>query len=195
MPAARPWMVKNSCAAAENYLQYNLQECNLKAKAIIFTHKKKKKGIIMSHNQIRESSSRAGWQILKSSSLLIAGSYSGPEGLPSFLRLISLSTSASSFHESSEMVPPGRRGYQLMACPREKIRTAKLHPVLDVQWCSKSNSPGPRMAWFNKFQSVGPLYEYWQRGLLGGCLLGGRQEAGRDDCRGWLIGRSDGKAS
>lgn len=149
----------------------------------------------MSHNQIRESSSRAGWQILKSSSLLIAGSYSGPEGLPSFLRLISLSTSASSFHESSEMVPPGRRGYQLMACPREKIRTAKLHPVLDVQWCSKSNSPGPRMAWFNKFQSVGPLYEYWQRGLLGGCLLGGRQEAGRDDCRGWLIGRSDGKAS
>lgn len=87
----------------------------------------------MSYNQITDSSSSAGWQTLKPSGLLIAGSYSGPEGLPSFLRLISLSASASSFHESSEMVPPGWRGYQLMACPREEIRLTKLHPVLDVQ--------------------------------------------------------------
>lgn len=88
----------------------------------------------MSYSQITDSSSRGGWQILEPSSLLIAGIYSGPEGLPSILGAdISLSVSASSFHESSEIVPPGRHGYQLMACPREEIRPTKLNPVLDVQ--------------------------------------------------------------
>lgn len=70
---------------------------------------------------------------MKPRGLLISGSYSGPEGLASFSMLISLSACATSFHESSEMVPPGRRGYQLMVCPQEKIRLTKLHPVLDVQ--------------------------------------------------------------
>lgn len=123
--------------------------------------------LIMSHNQVTDSSSSAGWWILKPSGLLIAGS------LPSFLRLISLSACASSFHESSEIVPPGRRGYQLMVCLQEEIRLTKLHPVLDVQWCSKSNSLGPRMACFNTFQSLAPMYESRQGGLLGGRLLGG----------------------
>lgn len=71
--------------------------------------------------------------MLKPSGILTAGSYSGPKGLPSFFRLIFYSVSVSSFHESSEMVPPGRSGYQLMACPQEEIRPTKLHPVLDVQ--------------------------------------------------------------
>lgn len=64
---------------------------------------------------------------------LIAGSYLGPEGMSSLLMLISLSASASSFHESLEMAPPGQYGYQLMVCLHKEITLTKLHCVPPVQ--------------------------------------------------------------
>lgn len=67
-----------------------------------------------------------GWR-----SLLIAGSYSDPEGPSSFLRPISLC--ASSFHESSALLPPGHHTYQLMVNPQAEIRPTNTHPVLLVQ--------------------------------------------------------------
>lgn len=70
--------------------------------------------------------------------MLIAGIYSHPEGLASFLELISLC--ASSFHESSAPVPPGHRSYQLMVNPQAEIRATSTHPVLHGQWCSKFDS-------------------------------------------------------
>lgn len=76
---------------------------------------------------------KLGWR-----SLLIAGSYSDPEGPSSFLKLISFC--ASSFHESSPLVPPGHHSYQLMVNPQAEIRPTNTHPVLLVQWCSKFNS-------------------------------------------------------
>lgn len=65
---------------------------------------------------------RGGWYLPKLGwrSLLIAGSYSDPEGPSSFLKLISLC--ASSFHESSALVPPGHHSYQLKVNPQAEIR-------------------------------------------------------------------------
>lgn len=110
-----------------------------------------------------------GWRALDAGVLLIAGTYSGPEGLISLS--LSLSASASSFGESSKTVPPeGRGGYQLMACPREEIGPTKLHPVLDGQRCSKSNSPPSRGDGLIRHISKSgsrSMYECRQGGLLG----------------------------
>lgn len=76
---------------------------------------------------------RGQWYLarLRRRSLLIASSYSHPEGASEFLKLISLC--ASSFHESSAPAPPGHRSYQLMVNPQAEIRPANTHPVLLVQ--------------------------------------------------------------
>lgn len=70
------------------------------------------------------------------------------------------------FMSHQKWFPQDACGYQLMACPREETRMTKLYPLLHVQWCSKSNSPGTGMAWYNTIQSLDPMYEWRQAGKL-----------------------------
>lgn len=82
---------------------------------------------------------KLGWR-----SLLIAGSYSDPEGPLSFLKLIS--PCASSFHESSALLPPGHHSYQLMVNPQAEIRPTNTRFL-----CNDAASLILRLQQFNIF--------------------------------------------
>lgn len=125
-------ILKNTCTYTPVTTPVNLQLIKFPWRAVVSSSATESHHVYF-HIRAEWYLPKLGWR-----SLLIAGSYSDPEAPSSFLKLVSLC--ASSFHESSALLPPGHHGYQLMVNPQAEIRPTNTHPVLLVQWCSKFNS-------------------------------------------------------